>query len=423
MVRLAGTPAEIGRTLGAMNKKLIAHDLEVDYLRKAAAQKISEKVLLERAEAFVRIAEQIAPHWLEEARAVAQAADVSPDLYVAFLATRTRDLFLHECTSYAVFRDYTSGRAIFFHKNRDNTDRAQAAYVVASSVPGINKFITVGDVSRVACSMMVNDKGLAGSADYPVHFTRKGDPSALLPEASEPQYRGMMSGAILRYIAEKASNCSEALGIIQDFVKKGYYAGGKVNGQHWLFVDRTGAILEVSNNSQYVVSRSHTQKVYFSRSDNSAAAKRLRDAEQPIDFRLFHNVSRDPSICLKSSISGMSVEIDPTRPQTLTCAWVSFPARSVSFPLLMGQTKTPVSLANGEAYSLGKQTSGRRQVWEDVEQAAHASKERLKEKVLASSPRDEAKRAAELLDPWAQQQAGALLELLRPQGHAKQAGH
>ena len=46
MVRLAGTPAEIGKTLGAMNKRLIAHDLAVDYLRKAAGQKISEQILI-----------------------------------------------------------------------------------------------------------------------------------------------------------------------------------------------------------------------------------------------------------------------------------------------------------------------------------------------------------------------------------------
>jgi hypothetical protein len=360
--------------------------------------------------------EKVAPHWLEETRAVAEAANVSPDLYVAFVATRDRDLFLHECTSYAVSREYTCGRAIFFHKNRDNTERAQAACIVASSLPGINKFIAVGDVSRIACSMMVNDKGLAGAADYPAHLTRKNDPAALLPEAAEPQYRGMMSGAMLRYIAEKASNCIEALNIIQDFVKKGYYAGGKVNGQHWLFVDRSGAILEVSSNSQHVVSRVHSQKVYFSRLDNSAAARRLRDTDKPIDFHLFHNVSRDPSICLKSTISGMTVEIDPTHPQIFTCAWVSLPAHAVSFPLLMGQTKTPACLLSGEAYSRGKQTSGKRDLWEKVEQGAHASKERLREKVLASIREDGARLASELLDSWAQQQAGALVELLISEG-------
>jgi hypothetical protein len=33
MVRLGGTPAEIGRTWGAMNKRAIAHDMDVHYLK------------------------------------------------------------------------------------------------------------------------------------------------------------------------------------------------------------------------------------------------------------------------------------------------------------------------------------------------------------------------------------------------------
>ena len=42
----------------------------------------------------------------------------------------------------------------------------------------------------------------------------------------------------------------------------------------------------------------------FSRLDGSAAAKTLRQAKEPIDFHRFHNTSRDPSICLASSIAG-----------------------------------------------------------------------------------------------------------------------
>jgi hypothetical protein len=71
MVRLGGSPAEVGRTWGEMNKMTIAHDLDVHYLKEAAAAGISEDVLIERSRAFVRIVQQVAPHWLEEARAVA----------------------------------------------------------------------------------------------------------------------------------------------------------------------------------------------------------------------------------------------------------------------------------------------------------------------------------------------------------------
>ena len=305
------------------------------------------------------------------------------------------------------------------------------AYILESSLDGIHKFIAVTNASVIGCSMMVNDQGLAGSADYPAHLTRKGDPSALLPESADPQYRGMMAGSMLRYIAERASTCRQALEIIEDFVTKGYYAGGDVNGNHWLLVDREGTILEVSNNASHVASKFHTQKVYFSRFDNSPAAQDC-GANAPIGFSLFHGVARDPSICLKSSISGMTVEIDPAHPELLTCAWISLPVRSGSFPVLMGQTKTPTCLLNGEAYRLGKQSKGNPQSWEALEQAAHASKEGLKERVLAnvanrvgdlrsavsagSRPAPSTMRQgaqANLLQRWSREQSGMLVERLQ----------
>src|SRR5690606_14385884 len=109
----------------------------------------------------------------------------------------------------------------------------QATPIVESSIDGIYKFLAVSDASRIRCSMMVNDQGLAGSGDYPAE--KKKDSSTLELPAADPQYRGIMAGTILRYIAERAATCEEALAIIEDFVNKGYYAGGDVNGSHWLF--------------------------------------------------------------------------------------------------------------------------------------------------------------------------------------------
>jgi hypothetical protein len=408
MVRLAGTPQQVGRTWGEINRRAIVHDMDVLYRDKAAAEWISEDALIERAKPFARIAEEIAPHWLEEARSIAQASGVRPDLYVSFLANAPRNLFLHECTSYAIARSHARGGAILFHKNRDNAKREQSAFILQSSCPGIHKFLAVGDASHIACSMMVNDQGLAGSSDYP---------GGLRPPEAEPQYRGIMNSSLLRHVAERASSCRDALQIIEDFVKKGYYAGGKVNGTHWLFVDRQGVILEISNNARHVVSRIHTEKAYFSKRENSRAAARLREADGPIDFQLFHGVSRDPSICLESrtsgTISGMTVEIDPDRPELLTCAWVSLPARGVSFPLLMGQTRTPACLLGGEAYLLGAAIQGQSRLWESVEQTAHASKELLKAKMLAGASAGGAQPAADLADQWAQQQAEMLMEMLQ----------
>ena len=86
MIHLGGTPAEIGKKWGELNKKAIAHDMDVHYLRKAAAAGISKETLIQRSAKFVQIAEKIAPHWLEEARAIAGAAGVDEAITLPSLA-------------------------------------------------------------------------------------------------------------------------------------------------------------------------------------------------------------------------------------------------------------------------------------------------------------------------------------------------
>ncbi len=409
---LCGTPAQIGERWGTVNRQAICNAME-RYLAKAKTEKLSEKTLIERAQPFVEIVKQVAPHWIDEARAIAQAAGLDADLYLSFLANSPRGIGFHECTSYAVARQFTQDHAIFFHKNRDNVDCEQAAYVLASSVAGVNKFIAITNASAVNCSMMVNDKGLAGSADYPAHLTRKGDPHALLPEPAEPRFRGMMNDFLLRHIAERAADCSQALNIIRDFSNQGYYAGGTVNGTHWLFVDRTGTIMEVSSNARHVVSKIHTQKVYFSRQDGSPAATQLRQAAQPIDFHLFHNVSRDPSICLASSISGMTVEIDAEHPDVLSCAWISLPAKSLAFPVFMGGRKTPRCLVSGDLYQTGKPLDTEKSQWETLERQAHADKQQLAGKIAALLTAKQTAEAIDLLDKWTETTANAQLAIMK----------
>jgi hypothetical protein len=261
--------------------------------------------------------------------------------------------------------------------------------------------------------MMVNDQGLAGSADYPAYLTRKGDPHALLPEPAEPRFRGMMNDFLLRHIAERAADCRQALNIIRDFSDKGYYAGGTVNGTHWLFVDRTGTILEVSSNARHVVSKIHAQKVYFSRMDGSPAATRLRQATEPIDFHLFHNVSRDPSICLASSISAMTVEIDPQHPDVLSCAWISLPAKSLAFPVFMGVRKTPRCLVSADLYQTGKGLKTEESQWEMLERQTRADKQQLAGKIAGLLTADRTAEAMDLLDRWTETAAKSQLAILK----------
>jgi hypothetical protein len=417
MVRLAGTPEQIGTIWGEINKEIIVRDVATAFVKRAAEAGISRETLLERSAVSVRIIEEVAPHWIEEARATARAAGVDEDLYIAYWDGVIRNRFLgedpEECTSYAVSREHARDGAILFHKTRDNRDAPQGAFLVESSLEGINKFIAVTNATGIhAFSMMVNDKGLAGSGDYPAN--RKKDSSALHLEPAPKKFRGIMGATILRHIAERASTCADALAIIEDFVAKGWYSGGTVGGNHWLFVDREGTILEVCNNPGHVASKVHTQKAYFSRLNKGPAAGRLRESAEPVDFNLFRSVSRDPSICFGSSISGMTVEIDPDDPARFTCAWIALPVRSVAFPLLMGQSRTPACLVDGTVYELGKKSPRQIERWEKLEESMHAEKERLKEELAASIEAGNPEAAhVEMMEQWSEAQAQKLLKALR----------
>jgi len=410
MMRLAGTPEQIGTQWGTLHRETIQQDI-ASSLAKAKKAGITREIIIERSAAFREIAGKIAPHWIEEARATARAAGVDEELYVALLDGESRNRYLHECTSYAVPKEHTRDGMVLFHKNRDNTDRPQVAPMVESSLDGIHKFIAVSNVGPLRCSMMVNEKGLAGSGDYPAE--KKKDSSTLTLPSADPQYRGIMAGTILRYIAERASTSEEALAIIEDFVSKGYYAGGDVNGSHWLFADRNGVIIEVCNNSRHVVSKVHTQKAYFSRLNNSAAAKKLRGEKQPVDFQTFHNVSRDRSICFRSSISGMTVEIDPDHPELLTCAWIALPARTVAFPVFIGQSHIPTCLADGTANQLGKASPDQINRWEAIEKGVYADKAKLREELISSIEAGNPHGAhVEAIDDWSRDHAQKIMKAL-----------
>jgi len=171
--------------------------------------------------------------------------------------------------------------------------------------------------------------------------------------------------------------------------------------------------MEVSSNARHVVHKMHTQKVVFSRLDGSPAATRLRQATEPIDFHLFHNVSRDPSICLRSSISGMTVEIDPQHPDLLSCAWISLPAKSLAFPVFMGTRQTPGCLISGELYNLGKPLDTEKSKWETLERRAHADKQQLARKISGLLTAGQTAGALDLLDEWTQTTANAQLAILK----------
>jgi len=401
-IRLAGSPEAIGAAWGSLNKDFIQQDMQASYVGPAAEKGVSEQELVARGMRFAEIAAEVAPHWLDEARAIAAAAGVDPVLYIAYIGCVYRSLWAgDECTSYAVSNQYTEDRAVFFHKNRDNKDKPQAACVVASDVPGVHRFITVTYACVLACMMIFNDQGLAGSADT----------GGLGP--GTPKFRGVMNTFLLRHIAERAATCADAEAIIRDFVDQGYYAGGGGTGTHWLFVDRQGAILEVANNADEVAAKPFAGKVYFSARTDSAAARALAAWDGPVGFEAFHNVSREPSLCFGSTISGMSVEIHPEHPGLLTRAWVTFPAKGLAFPLFIGSDETPLPLVDGEVYRLCKAIDGAAGAWEAIEESTRANERLVEGRAAGLLAAGQSGRAADLLEDWTLKTARSQVAVLR----------
>ena len=129
-------------------------------------------------------------------------------------------------------------------------------------------------------------------------------------------------------------------------------------------------------------------------------------------FATFHNVSRDPSMCFATSISGMSVEINRARPDVLTCAWVSLPARGLSFPLLMGGTATPLPLLNGEVFARSNRVESNRAICERIEATALANQRLLEAKVMGLLAAGKEGEARETLNEWVRKCADSHLAML-----------
>ncbi len=387
-IALVGSPAEIGRRWGELNADAIRADMDEHYLHPAEEVGLTHDELLRRSEKATRLTVEFAPHRIAEANAVADAAGVDRDLYLAYVGSVYRGVWRgDECTSYAVAPEHTEDGRVFFHKNRDNVSKPQCAFVIDTDAPGVNRFIAVSDASVVSSMMMVNERGLAGCSDV----------GGLPVEA--PRYRGWMNTSVLRYIAERASDCAEALAIIEQFVGDGSYAGGEKWGTHWLFVDATGAILEISTNNTRVEHAWHTEKAYMS-VDRGAATARLQELPEPVGFAAFQNVSRDPAMCFASSISGLSAEISRDHPDLLTVAWVTMPAKSLAFPLFMGGTRTPRALLSGDADLAGRESPDDFSRWEPIEAQAFAAQRGLEAQVRGLVAAGKPAEARDALDAW-----------------------
>lgn len=342
LVVLRGDARSVGRRFGHLN----AEDVRQDVGKLLAAWQsrgLSRKAMRERAEPFRRFTAKFAPAWMDEMAACAAAADVPVDDYVSCMAGKYRDLFfVDECTSFAAVGSATADGASLFHKTRDNVARPQCAYykrVEHDSKPA--GFFAVGDTSDQGLMMMVNDHGLAGSADM-----------GGLPE-DRPKGRGVMNPYILRLIAERAECCRDALEIIREMIRDGWYAGGRTTGTHWLFADRSGQGLRVAQNSHREEHTFFRDDTFFLARGQTAGAALVTGNKGHITLRDMNAAAAHPTICFRSSISALTVRIDPKQPAELSSVWVALPAWAPYLPLFPAAGGVPTPVADGRYFAAG----------------------------------------------------------------------
>lgn len=344
MVQLTGSPEQIGAEWGALNRNdIVAHMQE--FLRMAREQHgLGEPELVERSQVQARIISQLAPHWLDEAGAIADAAGVPADLYLAWQYGKARGIiFGEDCTSYAAVGSAPADGRPLFHKNRDNVIRPQAFYRKETLAPGVLPFISVGDTSDTGVMMMVNAAGLAGSADM-----AGPDP--------DPYYAGLMNSHGLRHIAEHARTCGEALEIVRMMNDRGWYAGAKI-ATNWAFADATGEAMIIYNAHARVEVTAQTRDGHVQTVEREGLRELLEARRGKLLPKDFNAASRLPGVCMPGNCSSLTVQIDPERPDLLSCAWAALGKADQCgyFPLYMGATATPDEYADGRVFDYGLQ--------------------------------------------------------------------
>ena len=361
VIELKGTPYEVGTAWGKINGKKIKEYVD-EFVAECRDKGVLKSKIYEFAKKYEEIQKEISPWWREESDAIAQAVGIPADLYSAYLATKFTSITKEspknlmpgntpkECTSYLAVGNVTKNGNSLLHKSRQYEQKWQVAYKKTITVKGqsIYSFVATGDVSDTGVLMFVNEKGLAGVMD-------QGEPY------ENPCRIGLPTPAILRYIAEKAADCKQAMKILDDIIEehKDWYSNG-LNGSIWLFVDRKGEGLIVENISQKIVNKKFITNGFASRGSGDGSFdkevplvdKILKDNKGKIDAQLLNGISRNEKISGEGYVSGFTAEISGESPAVLTRIWMALgrPSVTLYLPLFTGIRGSSRAMANGQIW-------------------------------------------------------------------------
>jgi hypothetical protein len=262
------------------------------------------------------------------------------------------------CTSFLTGGGPCADGASILHKNRDSYPRAQGLCVRA--VDGCHRFLGGGDVGDHGVIHFVNERGLAGAMNA-------GSPS------DDTVAEGLPTPSILRLVAEKASDCREALEIVREVVCAGEYTNGHT-GSLWLFVDpRRGLVIENTRGSfdhtwveDDVCARANdfllpeTRRHARPEADRDPRYLRARDAIEAARGRVSAQttirLSRDTStaprpICGETTLSGFTAVVRADAPPM---AWVALgrPGQAAYLPFYADGLGLPLFAMDDSLWSL-----------------------------------------------------------------------
>jgi hypothetical protein len=336
-VALSGSPREVGLSFGGANAEDIAGAVQA-----FLSGEFSRDELLRSTERYRELVAEYAPHWLEEAAGIAAAAGVKAEDYLAYQGAKYRRINLPECFSYYAAPRHAKRGVGLFHKNRDNANRPQCAYV--KELTGVYRFAATADTTDLGCMMAVNERGLCCAADvgYP-------DPN--------PRFRGMMNPDIMRLLLEQCAGVDEAVVRLRELNAAGVYAGAAI-GTNWLLADATGQGAQVCHYHDRIEVSTSDEGFLVMRPDERGqrVLSAFREATPGITPTLVNRLSREAPILVPGNISAMTASVSALRPDLFTRVEfaVHNAGRVVYVPLYLGATATPKPLVDGTIYRLAE---------------------------------------------------------------------
>lgn len=279
-VFLIGDAREVG---------LVQGELQSVFLRERAARFLARAensqtvpLLQKRAEKFAGVLQDACPHWLEEANAMAQAAQIEACQLLALnclpenfwgensqfyapaplvekdIAQAKRDTKGEElvnpieaqaldlaagggdCTTFFALNGASLSSETLFHKSRDERDEVQTAYI--KQCDNRYRFIGGAEVGNLGTAHLHTEHFWAGA-------NNTGSP--IVPEEYEDC--ALSDAHVLRYLAEHCVGLDDIVPALENLISKKLLGGGAPNaGMILLFADASrGLVVEATSRRLY----------------------------------------------------------------------------------------------------------------------------------------------------------------------------